>query len=64
MATDTKKRTAVNADADGNPIADLSGSPLPTEKTLKMRKNLPFQFMKFLAFDLRIMRMVMKGHSQ
>ncbi len=44
-----------------DPIADLSKSPLPTAKTLKMRQSLPFQFTRFLSFNSRIMRMVIKG---
>lgn len=44
------------------PVADLSKAPLPTEKTLRMRRNLPLQFLRFVSFDLRIMRMVAKGH--
>lgn len=44
------------------PVADLSKAPLPTPKTLRMRRNLPFQFTRFLAFNMRIMRMVLKGH--
>jgi hypothetical protein len=47
----------------GEPIADLSKSPLPTNRTLKMRRNLPLQFVRFLSFDGRIMRMVIKGHQ-
>ena len=46
----------------GDPIADLSKAPLPTAKTLKMRQSLPFQFTRFLSFNGRIMRMVVKGH--
>lgn len=53
--------TASGAD---QPIADLSRAPLPTKETLKMRQNLAFQFTRFVAFDLRIMRMVLKGHHQ
>lgn len=44
------------------PFLDVSLAPLPTEKTLAMRRNIPFQFLRFVAFDLRIMRMVLKGH--
>ena len=44
------------------PVADLSKSPLPTAKTLKMRRSIPFQFTRFLVFNARIMRMVLKGH--
>ncbi len=44
------------------PIADVSKSPLPTDKTLRMRHNVPFQATRFVAFSARIMRMVIKGH--
>ena len=47
----------------GGPIADLSGAPLPTEKTLRARRNVALQFARFVAFDLLIMRMVIKGHG-
>lgn len=43
-------------------VADLSRSPLPTTKTLRYRQSLVMQFFRFVAFDLRIMRMVLKGH--
>lgn len=46
-----------------DPIVDLSGAPLPTKQTLKARQNLLTQFGKFVAFDLRIMRMVVKGNK-
>jgi hypothetical protein len=48
--------------AGGDPIADLSKAPLPTGKTLKMRQSLPFQLTRFVSFNGRIMRMVIKGH--
>jgi hypothetical protein len=43
-------------------VADLSKSPLPTRKTLSQRRNVVLQFFRFVRFDLRIMRMVIKGH--
>jgi len=46
----------------GAPIVDLSRAPLPTRATLRRRRNIPLQFLRFVAFDLRIMRMVIKGH--
>ena len=45
-----------------NPTPDLSTAPLPTAKTLRMRRNLPYQAYRFTAFNLRIIRMVVKGH--
>lgn len=49
------------AESNG-PTADLSKAPLPTSRTLRARQNVPLQFFRFVAFDLRIMRMVIKGH--
>ena len=43
-------------------VADLSRSPLPTKKTLDRRRNVFLQFFRFVRFDLRIIRMVAKGH--
>ncbi len=53
-------RTVPGAD---EPIADLSRAPLPTAKVLKARQGLFNQAVKFMAFNIMIMRMVMKGHS-
>lgn len=44
------------------PVADLSAAPLPTAKTLRRRHNLPLQAARFMAFNAKIMRMVIKGH--
>lgn len=44
------------------PIADVSKSPLPTDRTLRRRQNVPFQLTRFVAFSARIVRMVVKGH--
>ncbi len=44
------------------PVLDVSSAPLPTQRTQQMRRNIPFQFTRFLAFNTRIMRMVLKGH--
>ncbi|MDO5723915.1 MAG: hypothetical protein Q4P33_05900 [Flaviflexus sp.] len=42
--------------------ADLSRAPLPTEATLKRRRSVPYQAMRFASFNLRMMRIVLKGH--
>lgn len=44
------------------PVADLSRAPLPTESTLRKRRSLPLQAVRFLVVIVRIMRMVRKGH--
>jgi hypothetical protein len=41
--------------------ADLTGAPRPIEKTLKMRKNVPFQFWRFLSLNIRMVAMIFKG---
>jgi hypothetical protein len=43
------------------PYADLSKAPLPTADTLRSRRSLPYQATRFLAFNARIMRLVLKG---
>lgn len=48
---------------DDQPVADLSGAPLPTRGTLRRRRSLPAQALRFVSFNLRIMRMVVKGHQ-
>ncbi|GGL38518.1 hypothetical protein H9L10_12765 [Phycicoccus endophyticus] len=44
------------------PVADLSSAPLPTASTLRRRRNLPLQALRFASFNARIVRMVLKGH--
>lgn len=44
------------------PVADLSRAPLPTAATLRRRSNPLFQLPRFIAFNLRILRMAGKGH--
>jgi hypothetical protein len=49
--------------ADDQPVADLSSAPLPTTQTLRRRRNLAYQAVRFVAFNSRIMRMVLRGHK-
>lgn len=48
---------------DIQPIADVSGAPLPTAATLRRRNSVPFQLTRFVAFNLRMLRMAAKGHG-
>ncbi len=50
------------SDSTAQPFADLSGAPLPTAKTLRRRTSLPFQTLRFAVFNVRILRMITKGH--
>ncbi|MBT9274895.1 hypothetical protein KMZ32_12515 [Phycicoccus sp. MAQZ13P-2] len=45
-----------------DPVADLSTAPLPTASTLRKRRSLPLQIVRFAVFNVRIMRMILKGH--
>ncbi len=47
---------------DDQPVADLSRAPLPSESTLRRRRSLPVQSLRFVAFNGRILRMVVRGH--
>lgn len=48
---------------EGSTSADLSKAPLPTTATLRKRRSLPVQAVRFVVFNARMMRMVLKGHS-
>lgn len=49
------------ADLD-QPVVDLSQAPLPTQKTLRLRRSIPVQIAHFAVFNARIMKMVAKAH--
>lgn len=42
--------------------ARIDLAPLPTPATLRRRRSLPLQLTRFAAINLKIMRMVLKGH--
>jgi hypothetical protein len=42
--------------------SSIAVAPLPTRKTLRARSSLPYQVMRFVAFNARMLRMVRKGH--
>jgi hypothetical protein len=37
--------------------------PLPTKATSFLRKNVVFQFFRFIVLNLKIMRIIVGGHS-
>jgi hypothetical protein len=37
-------------------------APLPTEKTLRARKSLPVQMVRFIAINIKMIRIIAKGH--
>ena len=42
-------------------FADLSGAPRPIEKTIKMRKNIFIQLMRFCSLNIKMVAMIFKG---
>jgi hypothetical protein len=45
-----------------NPNEAIARAPLPTEKTLRQRKNLFLQAIRFAAINLKMIKMIRKGH--
>jgi hypothetical protein len=43
-------------------MSDLNHAPLPTEKTLRMRKNLFLQLIRFTVLNFKMVKMIRKGH--
>ena len=40
----------------------IASAPLPTEKTLRRRRNLAYQAMRFLAINVKMIRIIARGH--
>ena len=45
-----------------NPNESIARAPLPTPKTLKQRSNILIQFTRFIAINLKMIKMIRKGH--
>jgi hypothetical protein len=41
----------------------IATAPLPTKKLLRARKSLPFQLVRFLVLNIKILSMVHKAHE-
>jgi len=40
----------------------IASAPLPTEKTLRRRRNLAYQAVRFLAINVKMIRIIARGH--
>lgn len=60
MKTSAPTFNTVRSDCD-QPVVDLSAAPLPTARTLRKRRSVPAQLLRFGSFNIRIMRIVMGG---
>lgn len=51
-------------DDDPYALADerIQAAPLPLARTLRRRSSLPFQLWRFALINLKIVKMVTKGH--
>ncbi len=41
----------------------IASAPLPTPKTVRGRTNLPVQAWRFVAINLRMIKIIRKGHA-
>ena len=42
--------------------ARIAASPLPTATDLRRRRSIVYQLLRFIAINLRIVQMVIRGH--
>ena len=45
-----------------NANESIANAPLPTEKTLRFRRNVLIQLWRFAAINLKMVNMIRKGH--
>ena len=45
-----------------NSNESIARAPLPNEKTLRQRKSLSIQVLRFIAINLKMIKMIRKGH--
>jgi hypothetical protein len=43
--------------------SSIAQAPLPTEKTVRSRTALPTQVVRFGAINLRMIKIILKGHG-
>jgi len=67
---DTMTSTPSHSEADvpRGPLAGLTDpsayeAPMPTERTVKLRTNLPIQAYRFAAVSLKMTRMILRSHG-
>jgi hypothetical protein len=47
---------------DNSTAESIATAPLPTSRTLRLRRNVPFQLLRFVAINLRMARVILRGH--
>lgn len=66
--TTTPAQPAPDADVPRGPAAGLTDpsayeAPMPTERTVRLRTNLPLQAYRFAAVSLKMTRMILRSHG-
>jgi hypothetical protein len=49
--------------ADTLAADSIASAPMPTPKTLRRRRNLAIQLVRFAAINLKMMRVIARGHG-
>jgi hypothetical protein len=57
MPTDPNQNARIDSTAEA-----IANAPLPTPRTLRSRKSIPRQIVRFCSFNARMLRMVAKAH--
>ncbi len=59
----TDPRNTPEPVGEPQPTADLSSAVLPTDATLRRRQSIPIQMARFMLFNVRMLRLVLRsGH--
>ncbi len=46
-----------------NHVAEsIASAPMPTDETLAKRSSLPYQIIRFVAINLKMIRVIVRGH--
>jgi len=56
------KEITMSTPFDPAAAAEIAGAPLPTPATLKNRKNLFYQLIRFAAINLKMMKVIRASH--
>jgi hypothetical protein len=61
--TRTLAQKGRNAMPDTLAADSIASAPMPTPKTLRRRRNVPIQLVRFVAINLKMMRVIARGHG-
>ena len=56
-------KRAASATADGSGALDSSVAPMPTSATLRMRRSVAAQLVRFGVINLKMLRIALKSHT-